>query len=145
MTKHHRKPSQYLSEEDMQKSLQELEGQDWGDGNDFPSYVVKTTNALRRKPLADFTAEDMRLMIGQEIGLDYLIPLVLEKLAANPLTAGDYYEGDVLLNVLKIDPNFWQKKPELRQKLEKIVDAINVVPEELRKALKQFRTKRSKS
>lgn len=37
-------------------------------------------------------------MIGQKIGLDYLIPLVLESLEDNILLEGNFYCGD-LLNV----------------------------------------------
>jgi hypothetical protein len=38
---------------DASKSLQELEGTDWGEP-DYPSHLVKTCHRLRRKPLQEF-------------------------------------------------------------------------------------------
>ena len=46
-------------------------------------------------------------MIGQHIGLDYLMPLALEHLRADPLAEGDYYSGDLLVAVLKAGRDFW--------------------------------------
>src|SRR5882757_1092873 len=62
---------------------------------------------LRCIPLHEFTAENLRIMIGQQIGLPYLIPLALEMLRGNPFTAGDLYEGDLLAAVLRADSRFW--------------------------------------
>jgi hypothetical protein len=50
------------------KSLQELERDGWGQP-DYDSHLVQTCHRLRRVPLADFTTEDLRIMIGQKIGL----------------------------------------------------------------------------
>ncbi|HEY6409919.1 MAG TPA: contact-dependent growth inhibition system immunity protein, partial [Ktedonobacteraceae bacterium] len=77
MTEHNFGLHPSVSDEERNKSLQELEGQDWGDGNYFPSYLVLTTHALRRKPLRDFSVEDLRIMIGQNISPDYLVPLAI--------------------------------------------------------------------
>src|SRR5437588_9098220 len=108
------------SDEERSKSLQELEGQDWGDG-DFPSYLVRTCHALRRKPLRDFTVEDLRIMIGQNFSLEYLVPLAIERLQRDPLAAGDFYPGDLLGSVLKVKSSFWQRRPDLRQAVDALV------------------------
>ena len=76
-----------LSAEERKQSLQELEGQDWGE-EAFPSYLVRTCHALRRKPLRDFTVEDVRIMIGQNISLNYFIPRAIEHSQQDPLVAG---------------------------------------------------------
>ena len=62
--------------------------------------------------MKEFEIEDFRIMIGQNIGLKYLIPLALEILNNNILSEGDYYEGDLLLNVLKSDENYWKSEKE---------------------------------
>lgn len=77
-----------LSEEDRKKSLQDLDERDLGDGTYFPSHVVLTCHALRRKPLCEFNIEDLRLMIAQRQSLEYLIPLAIERLEQKPLVAG---------------------------------------------------------
>lgn len=48
-------------------------------------------------------------MIGQQIGLDYLIPLALEVLRKDLFAEGDLFEGDLLKNVLAIKTEFWDK------------------------------------
>ena len=40
-------------------------------------------------------------MIGQKIGLDYLLPIAIKVLEKEPFIETDYYEGDLFLNVFK--------------------------------------------
>nr|WP_154892397.1 GNAT family N-acetyltransferase [Paenibacillus xylanexedens] len=87
---------------DYTKTLDELEGGSWGEP-DFKSGLVIHAHALRKKPLCEFNNEDLRLLILQEISLDCLLPLALERLAENPLESGDLYVGDLLCSVLKVD------------------------------------------
>lgn len=49
---------------DLNKTLDELEGETWGEP-EFNSSLVIRCDELRRKPLKDFSVEDLRLMIGQ--------------------------------------------------------------------------------
>jgi hypothetical protein len=51
---------------DRAKSLQELEGHDWGDPS-YDSHLVTECHRLHRIPLCDFTVEDLRITIGQNI------------------------------------------------------------------------------
>ncbi len=94
-----------------QKTLENLEKSNWGEPT-YDSYLVKTCHKLRRKPLGEFETEDLRIMIGQNIGLDYLIPLALETLKENVLAEGHMYEGDLLNSVLTSEKEFWQKNQE---------------------------------
>lgn len=87
------------------KSLQELDGQDWGEPT-FDSHLVTECHRLRRVPLRDFTVEDLRITIGQQIGLDYLIPLALERLEDDPFAEGAYYPCDLLVSVLRAEVRF---------------------------------------
>jgi CDI immunity proteins len=138
MTEHNFDLSPSLNQEERNRSLQELDGQDWAEAT-FPSYLVRTCHALRRKPLQDFTVEDLRLMIGQNIGLGYLVPLAIERLQRDPFATGDFYSGDLLGNVLTVESSFWQKRPDLRQAVEAIVALIPDFPDTLDKKLSVFR------
>ncbi|MDT0430649.1 MULTISPECIES: contact-dependent growth inhibition system immunity protein [Streptomyces] len=40
--------------------------------------LVAPAHALRRRPVGEPTTEDVRLSMGQDIGLPYLLPLALE-------------------------------------------------------------------
>ena len=92
---------------DLSKSLEQLENKKWQEPP-YPSYLVTTIYSLRRKPLKDYTIEDLRISIGQNCSLEYLIPIALEKLKKNILAEGHFYEGDLLTNVLNSDENFWK-------------------------------------
>lgn len=128
-----------LSDEDRNQSLQELEGQTWSEG-DFPSSLIRTCHALRQKPLRAFTIEDFRVIIGQQLSLQYLIPLAIEHLQRDPLVSGDFYPGDLLATVLKVPSSFWQTRPDLRRTVEDIVAHAKPFPSELRPALLVFQS-----
>lgn len=89
-----------------QKTLENLEKDVWQD-DVSASFIVNRISALGKIPLEKFTVEDLRIMIGQEIGLDYLMPLALDELRKDIWAEGDYYEGDLLQAVLKIREDFW--------------------------------------
>jgi hypothetical protein len=83
--------------------------------------LVIACYALRKKPLKDFSTEDLRIKIGQNESLDYLMPLALEVLQANPLADGNYYEGDLLNSVLSVKKEFWESNPQFYEAVEKIL------------------------
>lgn len=105
-----------------QKSLESLEKKTWPAlSADEGSYLIKTCNSLRKKQLQDFTTEDLRIMIGQEIGLYFLMPLVIETLTNDLFAEGDMYEGDLLKNVLEVDTKFWDDNKNYWQQLNDII------------------------
>ncbi len=85
------------------------------------SRLVRRCNELLRFPLNEFTIEDLRLMIGQQFSLVYLIPLAIEKLNDDLFAEGDFYPGDLLAIVLKIDPIFWKENQEIWIGLNKLI------------------------
>ena len=89
------------------KSLESLEKDTWGEPN-YESYLVTTCHKLRRKPLNEFDIEDLRIMIGQDIGLFYLVPLAIEELEKNIFAEGHFYEGDLLKAVITSSEEFWR-------------------------------------
>ena len=104
------------------KSLESLEKKIWPPfSSDEGSYLIKTCNSLRKKQLQDFTTEDLRIMIGQEIGLYFLMPLAIEKLAETLFAGGDMYEGDLLKNVLDINTSFWDDNKNYWQQLRDLI------------------------
>lgn len=119
------------------RSLQQLERHDWGEPT-FLSPLVVTCYALRRKPLRDFTVDDLRIMIGQNIGLDFLMPIAIEQLQRESLVAGDFYPGDLLEKVLKVQADFWPAHPDLHGTVEGIVERVRPFPDDLRQALQVF-------
>ncbi|MBL7807747.1 MAG: hypothetical protein JNN28_08035 [Saprospiraceae bacterium] len=94
----------------LQQSLETLENQIWQSPNDA-SYLVQTCYSLRKKPLADFGVEDLRIMIGQNIGLKWLMPLAIQELQQNILVEGHFHPGDLLQVVLSSEKSYWLEEP----------------------------------
>ena len=105
---------------DRRKSLQELENDDWGK-SDFDSHLARTCHRLRHLPLKDFETGDLRIMIGQQISLFFLVPFALEKLEKDPLVEGNYYPGDLLKVVLEVPEKFWGVHTDMGNLLRQIV------------------------
>jgi hypothetical protein len=104
------------------KSLFSLEKNTYSDDpGEAPTRLVKRCKELIKLPLNEYTVEDLRLMIGQELGLPYLIPLAIEKLNDNLFAGGDLYEGDLLANVLGIDHTFWKQNPDLWARVDNLI------------------------
>lgn len=91
-----------------QKTLDLLEKRNTPDvPPDASNSLVNRCYRLRKKNLVDFTVENLRVMIGQNIGLDYLIPLAIERLENDILVEGDFFEGDLLKVVLNSEMDYW--------------------------------------
>ena len=99
---------------DTSQSLEQLENDVWPHQS-YPTYVVQESQRLRKLPVGELDAEGLRLLIGQRIGLEYVVPLALEKVEANPLVQGRNYSGDLLVGLLGVPAEFWCKQPELNE------------------------------
>lgn len=108
--------------------LDKLDRPAWGPAPADATPLIRRCHELRTKPLDKFTVEDLRTMIEQRIGLLYLTPLALRVLKANPWAAGDFYEGDLLATVLRINPEFWMVNYDWAFELQAIVDELGPVP-----------------
>ena len=96
------------------KTLESLEKRVWPELSkmDKQDWLIVECNALRKKPIKDFTIENLRQMIEQDIGLEFLIPFAIEELEMDIIARGECYEGDLLNNVLKSDEEFWKSSKE---------------------------------
>ena len=95
----------------LNKSLETLEKDFW-QTPEGESHLITTCHQLRKKALKNFDIEDLRIMIGQNISLPYLIPIATNKIQNNILSEGDFYEGDLLKSILESDTNFWKENRE---------------------------------
>ena len=96
----------------MAKTIEQLEGHSWGDPPELESNVVKTAHRLRRKPTDQFGVEDLRFMLGQNIGTQYLMPRALGLLEQNPLVGDYHYPGEVLSSMMSLPEAYWTEHPE---------------------------------
>ena len=121
-----------LAKLDLNKSLQELENCDWGEPTN-DSQLIVTCHKLRRVPLKLFNVENLRIMIGQNIGLHFLVPLALKHLHAYPLAQGDFYPGDLLVSLLRVETNFWTQHPDYCEEIHQIVQTVLLMGQKKKK------------
>ena len=91
------------------KSIEQLEKDVWKKPSEFPTDLVEKCYQYRKISIAELTNEQIRILISQKIGIEYLIGIVLEKLERNILTECDFYEGDLLVAVSGLPTEFWNK------------------------------------
>jgi CDI immunity proteins len=124
---------------DLSKSISEHEGWKWTSSipsieND--SYLVCNLYELHDKPIVKMDLSDIRFMISQNVGLEYLVPLAIEKLTADIFLEATFYEGDLLfalLTIINLEPNYWHSHLNQKQ------DLINLF-ESNKKNLKKLKT-----
>jgi contact-dependent growth inhibition (CDI) system CdiI-like immunity protein len=101
---------------DERRTLEQIDRQNWGDPETAPTGMVARCLRLRRTPLKDFTLADLRLLISQKIGLKILLPRALQLVSNEPLLETEYYPGDLLSALLRVDETYWSDNPaELEQ------------------------------
>ncbi|MEO1132786.1 MAG: contact-dependent growth inhibition system immunity protein [Cyanobacteria bacterium J06639_1] len=119
---------------DRAQSLEELEGDRWGEPT-FPSRLARECYQLRRVPVKQLSAENLRLLVGQKVGLEYLIPVALDLLESDPLAGGDLYRGDLLQAVASVPRDFWASHPELRDRLVEIKIDLSILADTIHREL----------
>ncbi|WP_158609827.1 contact-dependent growth inhibition system immunity protein [Micromonospora sp. CV4] len=102
-------------------TIEQLEREVWPDPGPDATFLVTRCTELRRKPLADFTAEDLRIMLGQAIGVPALLPLAVGILRDDPLVEGDHHPGDLLLQVLRLPHSAWSGLAAEREHLKAVL------------------------
>jgi hypothetical protein len=73
----------------MKKSIEELENSVWPEP-EWDSHLVTECNRLKKKPIDEFTVEDLRIMIGQNTGTEHLLPIAVDVIEKNPWAEGVY-------------------------------------------------------
>lgn len=102
------------------KTLENLEQDIWSEPS-FESSLVIDCHRLRKVPLNELTPANLNRLIGQSIGLDYLIPLAIEELGKNITVDAYYYPGDLLLTVKSIKKEFWHENDSLLKDINNLI------------------------
>ncbi|MDR7219973.1 contact-dependent growth inhibition system immunity protein [Aminobacter aminovorans] len=111
-----------------------------------PTPLVERCEIALDTRLRDFSKEQIRLLIGQEIGLEYLVPKALAILTEDPMIGVTHYPGDLLSACLRVNKDFWALEPRLRHQLLAQVENLDlsgddedVAAEELQEEMRAFR------
>jgi len=100
--------------------------------------MVARIHELRRIPVGQLSIDDVRLLIGQRVGVHTLLPIAIGYLSTEPLLAATFYPGDLLRAVLRIPEAYWVQEAGLLERLRSIVDSIDEVPSEIESEVRSF-------
>jgi hypothetical protein len=89
------------------KTIENLENDIW-EAINFPTSLVERCHNLRKKKIKDLSNDELRLLIGQNIGLKFIVPVALQILEEEILLETTYYPGDLLLSVISCDISYWK-------------------------------------
>ena len=97
----------------------------WGEPT-FLSSVVVNSHKNRKIPLKELTQEQIRLLLGQDIGTIYLLPLAINILKQNPYTECDFGSCDLLKSMLnRVDIKYYKENKKIYNELKIIMDKFN--------------------
>lgn len=128
---------------DDDSSLEQIEGDVWGDPPAGATDLVATVHRLRRKPVGALTAEDLRMLIAQRVGIDVLVPRALVRLERDPLLEGDFYPGDVLVATLKTPVDYWAAHVDQLARLDAVTASVTEPDSDLAADIDGFRQRTS--
>jgi hypothetical protein len=113
-------------EEIVGRTLEDLEADHWDEPDSDATRLVHECHRLRKVPVGQLTVGDLRMLLLQDVGTYWLMPLALDRLQDDPL-AGDLYPGALLNAVLAAGKSYWTMHPGetmslwgVRQALEQI-------------------------
>jgi hypothetical protein len=105
---------------DESKSIEELENDYWST-TEFPTPLVEKCYTCRTIPINELSVEQIRLLLGQKIGIKFLLHKAIQFLQEDILSEGDFYPGDLLVCVLCLDLNDWKDNAKLRTQFERLL------------------------
>ncbi|MFF3361492.1 contact-dependent growth inhibition system immunity protein [Streptomyces misionensis] len=131
--------SEFISKE---KSIEELEGHRWPEPTGNSTSLVRGVHELRRRAIKDLSAEDLRRLVGQDIGLQWLLPVALDFLRATAPQEAEtgWYDDDLLSAVLTRNAETWRNAPELARHLNETVNMLTDLSPYIREEVEAFRS-----
>lgn len=91
------------------KSIEQLENDVWENPSKFPSDMIERCYRYRKISIAELTKKQIRLLISQKIGIEYLVEIAIEKLERDILTECEFYKGDLLMAIFNLPTKFWSE------------------------------------
>ena len=113
-----------------QKSIENLEKEFWGQSPNDSTPLMEKIHRLRTVQIERLDAKDLRLLIGQNVGLRFLIPAALEILGHNIFVDSELYQGDLLQSVMKVADDFWMNNKELKAQLDTLLESYSEADKE---------------
>ncbi|MEU0336966.1 contact-dependent growth inhibition system immunity protein [Streptomyces sp. NPDC006193] len=126
---------------DRNRSIEELDGDQWPDPPEESTTLVRSVHELRRRAIKDLTVEDLRRLIAQDVGLHWLLPVALDFLreTAPQEAAAGWYDDDLLSAVLTRKESVWRSAPQLARHLDDTVRMLTDLSPYIQREVEAFR------
>ncbi len=119
-------------------SLEQIEKASWGSPPDGATKLIRDAHELRRKPVCELSAGDLRPLLSQQVGVEVLAPHAVRVLRRDPLAEGDYYPGDLLVAVMKLPSSYWDAHPGELVTVRQIARSVEDADAELQGDINRF-------
>jgi len=97
-----------------EKSIQELENDFWPDQKEYSSGLIEKCHLYRKIKLKDLQIHQIITLLIQNIGSEYLMPLVLKRMD-NDISEEDNFDGSSFLESLEFfSDEIFKINPELQ-------------------------------
>ncbi|MFE0174947.1 contact-dependent growth inhibition system immunity protein [Streptomyces sp. NPDC059002] len=125
---------------DRGRTLDELEGRRWPDPPVDTTPMVRNVYELRRRPVGTLEPHELARLIGQDVGLPWLLPLAVEILrdTAPKQAEGGWFDDDLLYAVVTRKPAAWAAAPQLAHELKETVATLTDVSRYVRQEIDAF-------
>ncbi|MGW1064863.1 contact-dependent growth inhibition system immunity protein [Streptomyces aureus] len=125
---------------DRRSSLEELEGFRWPAPPADSTPMVRNVHELRRRPVASLEPHELARLIGQDVGLRWLLPPAVEILreTAPRQAEGGWFDDDLLYAVVTRKPAVWAAAPDLAHELGQIIASLSGLSRSLRRETDAF-------
>ncbi|MGW9303768.1 contact-dependent growth inhibition system immunity protein [Streptomyces cyaneofuscatus] len=127
---------------DMQKSLEQLERFEWPAPPADATGLVKAAHELRKRPIGSLNPHELGRLIGQDIGLPWLLPIavkILRETVEDQRLTG-FYDDDLLTAVLTRKSNVWRSHPHLVADLKEIIPLLEDISPYIQADIQGFLT-----
>ncbi|MFE5373280.1 contact-dependent growth inhibition system immunity protein [Streptomyces mirabilis] len=108
----------------LNRTLDELDPPRWVPPAADATHLVRTVHELRRVPLGELSAADLRTLLSQQVALPYVLPLAVRLLLEEPLLDACFYEGDLLLAAVNAPASARALLPEPGARLRAVITTL---------------------
>lgn len=84
---------------------------------------------VRDIPIGDFNDDDLSRACRQQIHLEHVIPIAIERLHTQPL-AGEIYDGELIVAMKSVPLDYWQRNQQSSECLEHIIAQVKRITED---------------
>lgn len=96
----------------IEKSIQEIENDYWPDQNNYPTGLVERCHNYRKIKIKDLQIHQIITLLIQDIGSDYLMPIVLEKMERNILEEDDFDGSSFIESLDFFSKEIFKRNPQ---------------------------------